>query len=64
MATNKTVNRILRNSGLSQEEFCQRVGERWSDFAAIRNGFISLKPDRIARWATALGKTSEELLKE
>ncbi len=55
---------IVKNSGLSREEFCKATGERWSEFDAFFNGFAHPKPDRIARWAMALGKTTEELLGE
>ncbi|MCE5336743.1 MAG: hypothetical protein LLG06_19370, partial [Desulfobacteraceae bacterium] len=57
--------RILRNSGRQNwTQFCRDVGERYTDFQAMRNGGAALKLACIERWAQALGLTSEELTGE
>ena len=56
MAVNEIMFKIFRNAGVTEEEFCRRVGENHAEINAIKCGSIGLKGEQVQRWADDLEK--------
>ena len=53
---------LMQNSGISREDFAQKINYTYRDLCRVIEGKLMLPPVEITRIAEALGTTKKELL--